>query len=172
MFYKQWRCKDTALRYGCDVFVETGTFRGDTVQAMRPHFQEIHSIEVYPPLYERARSRFVNATNVHIYHGDSASVLRDVLRQVERRALFWLDGHYSGEGTGMGGSECPIEGELAAIGGHFRNDHCILIDDARHFGVDPQYPSTEHVTRLLLTINAGYEIRVENDCIIAIPPAT
>ena len=58
------------------------------------------------------------------------------------RILFWLDGHYSGEGTGGCDEVCPIIAELRLIAQSKRKDHCILIDDARLFIGEDGYPTT------------------------------
>jgi hypothetical protein len=172
MYFKQERCRRIGAEYGCETLVETGTFWGDMIDAMRPHYRKIHSIELYEPLFRRASHRYRHDPGVTIHHGDSAEVLPRVLEGVSGRALFWLDGHYCGEGTGLGASECPVEGELDAIAAHERRDHCILIDDARLFGLNPDYPTTEEVRLRLLRINPGYRIAVEHDCITALPPRT
>jgi hypothetical protein len=168
--FKQERCLAIGAEYDCRVLVETGTHVGEMVAATRRQFEAVYSIELFRPLYDSTRRRFRRATNVFLYHGDSAVCLPEVLRRVDGRALFWLDGHYSGEGTGKGASECPVLGELDAIATHARNDHCILIDDARHFGVHPDYPPIEEIRRRLLGINPDYEVSVEHDCIAALPP--
>ena len=42
---KQRVLREYAERYELKVFVETGTYRGDMVQAMKPLFDKIYSIE-------------------------------------------------------------------------------------------------------------------------------
>jgi hypothetical protein len=170
MFFKQQRLLGIARQHDCRILVETGTFLGDMVEAARSQFDEVHSIELYQPLHDTARRRFRRATNVFLYQGDSAVRMPEVLRRVKDRALFWLDGHYSGQGTGKGPTECPVVGELDAIATHPRNDHCILIDDASAFGVHPDYPPIEDIRRRLLAINPRYDVRVEGEWIIALPP--
>jgi hypothetical protein len=170
MFRKQERCRVLGARMGCRVLVETGTYWGDMVDAMRAHFDEVHSIELYEPLFERAQRRFRSTKNVYLYLGDSSVRLPDVLRTLDRRALFWLDGHYSGDGTAKADTECPVVAELEAIAAHARNDHCILIDDAHLFGVHPDYPPVDEIVRRLHMINARYDVRVEDNCIIATLP--
>jgi hypothetical protein len=43
---KQRAIKSYARRFGLSVFVETGTYLGDMVEAVRPHFKKIYSIEL------------------------------------------------------------------------------------------------------------------------------
>ena len=69
------------------------------------------------------------------------------------RACFWLDGHYSGPGTARGSVVTPILRELEIIAPRYKaaND-LILIDDARLFDVNDDYPSKhqlfEHIEQL------------------------
>jgi hypothetical protein len=94
-----------------------------------------------------------------------------MIRDISVRAIFWLDGHYSGPGTAKGEAECPVTAELNAIEKHPRSDHCILIDDADCFaGSAPTYPNLREVRRQLLAINPKYNITVERNCIFALPP--
>ncbi|HEX9983055.1 MAG TPA: hypothetical protein VGF69_07315 [Thermoanaerobaculia bacterium] len=169
-FGKRARLREIGKRFGCATFVETGTLFGDTVDAMRGSFERVCSVELSRELYDRSVARFAGDRRVHLYHGDSGSVMPDVVRDLEGRALFWLDGHYSGPGTALGDSECPVVGELSAIERAARRDHCILIDDARLFGTVPDYPTIDEVQVMLRRINPRYKIFVEHDCIYALPP--
>lgn len=168
--YKRLRLREVGRQYGCATLVESGTFHGETVAFARKWFRKVISIELLPQLYEMNRRRFRSATNVRLFGGDSGNVLPEAIREIDGRALFWLDGHYSGPGTARAeNSECPVVAELAAIRASGRFDDCILIDDARLFGVNPDYPKIDEVTKILRGINSNYEIRVEEDCIHALP---
>jgi hypothetical protein len=170
MYFKQERCRRIARAHGCRVLIETGTFLGDMVEAMRGSVAAIHSIELDEELFAQAVRRFQSAPEVHLYQGDSAEKLPIVLRQVSERAIIWLDGHYSGEGTGRGSADCPVLAELDALVASGRPDHCILIDDAADFGRLPGYPSLDAIRSRLHAINPAYSVQIENNCIIALPP--
>jgi len=170
-YFKKRLCLKVASQYHCSTFIETGTGWGIMLGAVRRHFSWVHSVEIYRPLYERARKIFAKHGNVFLYHGDSKAVLGKILNCAEGRILFWLDGHYSGTGTGRGDTDCPLLMELSAIANHSRKDHCILIDDARLFGSEKEYPTIEQVTTGLHSINHEYRIEVEGDIIRALPPA-
>jgi hypothetical protein len=126
-------------RYGCDTFVETGTYRGDTVAALRQRFDALWSIELDPGLAQAAARRFANAGNVMILCGDSAELVPLLAAGMNRRrVLWWLDAHYSGGITA--GGDSPLCAELAALRERAGAGVVILIDDARLFGRDPAFP--------------------------------
>jgi hypothetical protein len=125
--YKSELIADYAVRYGLKNFIETGTWHGDTLAAVRPYFHHLHSIELSPKLHEQNLARFHGAENVHLYCGDSGEVLKALLGRMELcPTLFWLDAHPSGGDTV--GTESPLGKELAAI---FESGFggVILVDD-------------------------------------------
>ena len=161
---KQRVLEELRTAYDLNVLVETGTLFGDMVYAMRNRFKAIYSIEVYRPLYERAVKRFRHEKRIQIMNGDSGVVLGDLVKKLDQPTLFWLDGHYSGEGTGKGAGDTPIYQELLAIFSSTQ-PFAVAIDDARLFGVDPAYPSLEDLTDFVHEGRAGLEVNVENDII-------
>lgn len=169
-FSKRASLAEVADRFACTSFVETGTYLGDTVAAMRGHFAKVISIELSQALHERALRRFRRCSNVVVLQGDSSQRLKDALQLIEGRALFWLDGHYSGDITAKGELECPVLAELDAISTHSRSDHVIIIDDARCFGRDADYPTIDTVMMKLAAINQGYLVEIVEDSIRAFPP--
>ena len=153
------------LAHRADVFVETGTFLGDTPWFLRKKVSKIVTFEVHPPLAELAIRRFKNSPNIQVIHGDSGAVLSESVAELNGRVLFWLDGHYSRGITGMSFEECPIFRELDAIRLHCKADLLILIDDARDFGAHPEYPSVGQIEEYFQKHNLPVTIGVENDII-------
>jgi hypothetical protein len=151
-------------QYQLKVLVETGTYMGDMVAACKDKFDTVYSIELSEKLYRKAVKRFANDKNVHIVCGDSATKLSEILSTLSQPCLFWLDGHYSGGVTAKGNVECPVIDELHAIYQH-RNDHLILIDDARLFNGTHDYPTIEQIEKIIAVYNILYNIRIENDII-------
>jgi hypothetical protein len=98
-------------------FVETGTFEGDTVRAVRGLFPEIHTIELSETLFAGAAEAFRHTEGVHVWQGGSASRLRELREKLKsRRVLYWLDAHWCvAEETAGQESECPLLDELEAI---------------------------------------------------------
>jgi hypothetical protein len=160
---KQGVLREYAARYGLRTLVETGTYLGSMVHAMRPHFDRVVTIEVDQALAARARWRFRNDPGVTVLQGDSAELIADVVRGLDGPALFWLDGHFSGGITGFGASHCPVMQELPPVLGDARFAHVVLIDDSRCFGSDPAYPTIDEVRAAVLAARPGYSARLEND---------
>ncbi|MCK1297318.1 hypothetical protein IVB33_07045 [Bradyrhizobium sp. 24] len=155
--------------YQIDTLVETGTFRGDMIAATKNRFRQIISIEVYEPLAQAAADKFSRDANVKIICGDSAEVLPDVARQLSTPAVFWLDGHYSGPSTGTSTVETPILAEIESLATLRRGMRdVILIDDARAFGTERDYPPLEDFVERLSEIFARRPI-IANDAIIVLP---
>lgn len=127
------------------IFIETGTYEGEMVAAMQKRFHTIHSIEIFEPLFRMAVEKFSGSKHIHLHHGDSEDLLPAILETVDEPALFWLDAHYSGEGTGRGHIDSPIIKELKWIFAHPVKDHVILIDDARQFLGKDGYPTLEEL---------------------------
>ena len=113
---------------GLNIFVETGTWLGDTVSAMSDK-KKVYSVEVQPELYRHAEIRFQGRTNIDLRLGDSAVVLPQILSEIHEPALFWLDGHFP---PGIADNCCPTFQELKSVLAH-PIKHVILIDDAREF---------------------------------------
>lgn len=150
-------------------FVESGTFKGETVEAMSPHFSEVISVELMENLFLDARERFRDASNVRIIHGDSAQVFSSLLDTIHGPVMYWLDGHYSGKGTALAAdTQCPILGELEAIIKRANPDDIILIDDARLFGWRSGYPSLKKL-RVIVPRLPGHKLTVDGDIIVISP---
>lgn len=117
-----------------DVFIETGTYNGDTVNEVKDHYTSVFSIELQENYARNARKRFMNDRNVSIITGDSSEQLIPICQSIKSPAFFWLDGHWSGGDTAKGAKDCPLLEELQHIV-HYCAPKCIIaIDDVRLFG--------------------------------------
>lgn len=120
-----------------DVFVETGTYLGETTEnALRAGFKFVHTIEVCERLVKLAREKFSNRNNVTVHHGSSPDVLPSVL-DPNLSTTIYLDGHYQGgpidENDPLIG-ECPLLLELAVIRAiSWKQLPIIIIDDSHIF---------------------------------------
>jgi len=166
---KQNTLRFYSKNYKLRVLVETGTYLGDMVEAMKADFDQVYSIELSKEFYEKATKRFKGVKNLALIHGDSGIELGNVMKRINQPALFWLDGHYSGNQTAKGHKDTPIYEELEHIFKDQEHAHVILIDDARCFGTDSAYPSIGELTEFCRNKNANLEIVVQDD-IIRITP--
>jgi hypothetical protein len=160
-----------------EVFVETGTYEGESVDAAVAHFEELHTIEVSDELFARAKARFEDQPAVHVHHGSSAEVLSKLSGRLGGRpVLYWLDAHFCCHGSAGSELQCPLLAELEAIGS-LGADSVVLIDDARLFMAPPpapflveQWPNFSQVLARLSALNSAHELIVIDDVIVFVPP--
>jgi hypothetical protein len=80
-----------------DIAVETGTLFGVSTRRLSKHFPLVYSIEINRELYEQAAAKFKNNDRIRILFGDSKQVLGELLKEIQRPCLFYLDAHFSGD---------------------------------------------------------------------------
>jgi len=170
-------CRIAAEALPASVFVETGTFRGETVEAVADLFATVYTIELSPELSEQAQARLDRFSHVTVCTGDSPGYLSPIAESHRHEGvLFWLDAHWcSADATAGETSQCPLLGEIGAI--EWLNDSsAILIDDARLFLAAPptpheisQWPRLQEVVDGLLRLSRDHEISVINDVIAFTP---
>ena len=131
-----------------DLWIETGTFLGDTTAYLASKYSMVYTIEPSHELAERAKNRFSNSENIEVISGTSEDMLpKLVIELIESRHQsinFWLDGHYSAGITYQGDADTPIIAELAAveIAIQAKASVAIFIDDVRCFvGISAEYNS-------------------------------
>ena len=160
--------------FGLDVFVETGTFLGNTAVWAGRRFERVYTIEAYRPNYDKAVLEHGRASNIRFLHGNSAELLPGVLEEIQANALFWLDAHWMGMGSHGENSECPLLKELQHIN-HSASTHFILIDDARLFLAPPPLPhNADHwptIGEVLGELQKKQRYTVVHDDVIASVPA-
>ena len=169
---------EISARFGLVTFIETGTYKGDTVFSLKNIFEKLVSIELSADLHKSARQRFRNEQKISIVRGDSAEALAQALAKNNRRALIWLDAHYSGHGTVRGENNTPIIRELSALENYSAGNDVILIDDfrlfwkvndgfAKHDSISG-YPTATAIVERIQKIGDGYDCFVMLDALLAI----
>jgi hypothetical protein len=162
-----------------EVFVETGTFEGDTVAELAAGFKEVYSVELSPDYFAKALSRLEKIANVTLTLGDSREFLARLRPELSARSvLYYLDAHWCVAANTAGDrSQCPLLEEIAAIG-NLGESSVILIDDARLFLAPPpephdvtQWPTFDEVVTALRRLSDRHEIMVVNDVISYFPRA-
>ncbi len=166
---KQQVLRSLGQAHGLKVLVETGTYFGDMVEAMKTSFERIISIELSPTLAAKAAGRFRSSPHVQIRQGDSANVLGNVMKELRQPALFWLDGHYSAGVTAKGEKDTPIFEELTHIFAADDLGHVLVIDDAHCFGVSPGYPTIDELKAFILSRRPAMKIAVVDNMICVTP---
>jgi hypothetical protein len=126
---KQKTVLEYARRYRLRTLVETGTYYGEMVHAMRGRFDRIYTIELDSTLAALARRRFVNDSHVRVFEGDSQSMISRVLEEINEPSLFWLDAGYYGWDRHVG-NRGRLTSELRSILAHSVSGHIVLMDDA------------------------------------------
>ncbi len=142
-----------------DYFVETGTNVGRSVkQALNAGFKTIHSIEISNKIAHWTTQTFKNHSNVHIWQGDSGSILYDVIKDIDAPITFWLD---ATDGTQeLKAENTPIMRELDAIKQHHIKNHTLLIDDIGCAGTRSfDFITKESIITKIKEINPNYVIR-------------
>lgn len=127
----------TELRQWCrgrpedTVFVETGTYLGETLAEAAEVFGQCHSIEILENFYLGALERFRGQPRVQIVWGDSTKVLPGLM-EIKNPIVFWLDAH--GAPFAQCGGCVPLLAELRIVTQRDRPLDVIAIDDTRAFG--------------------------------------
>jgi hypothetical protein len=165
-------------KYGSGkVFVETGTYLGDTVQlALDAGFDLVHTIEVDQGMFDKCHARFKDNSKVKLWFGDSVDIIPQIADQLVEPATFWLDAHASGPLQGGRYAPCPLVLELESIYGKKKlrftengsemyrekssiDTHTIMIDDRRLLGsAEWGFVQEKQIMDLLFAINPNYKI--------------
>ncbi|HYX52417.1 MAG TPA: hypothetical protein VE783_03135 [Candidatus Limnocylindrales bacterium] len=165
---KQRTVREYADRYGLRILVETGTYYGEMVAAMRSRFDEIYSIEYEHELAARAAHKFARWPHIHILEGDSALKVPEILSKLDRPALFWLDAGYYGW-AGLQGDKQRLTTELEAILRDNRFRHIILMDDARGLNGQNGSPTVEQLKQRIDLQFPGHKVEVKHDILRVTP---
>jgi hypothetical protein len=158
---KQRVVREYGERYGLQTLVETGTYYGEMVGAMKRRFDRIYSIEFVPELAERAQEKFASEAHIKIFCGDSRVVMPEVLALLQGSALFWLDAGYYGW-VGKQGDQQRLSAELEMILSH-PFPHIVLLDDARGLTGRDGIPSVDDVKTYIETKFPERLVKVEYD---------
>lgn len=162
--------------YGLSVFVETGTFLGETTAWASKNFSKVYTVEILERYIKGAKSsNCFGLGNIEFFHGESSKLIPEILSKITEPALFWLDAHWGGDlHYKKPEEECPLMGELEAIRNHSITHSVLMIDDARLFVYPPPKPLTPEkwpsFGEILSTLSQmKYVPMVVDDVIICLP---
>jgi hypothetical protein len=153
------------------IWVETGTYLGQTTKQLSKHGSHVYSIEPEPTLHANAAHYFQSYANVEILKGLSEEIFPLLLPTLSGDINFWLDGHYSAGITHKGPQDTPIIDELAHISKNLKrfSKVRVMIDDIHCFNPDLEeyssYPTLNVLVDWANQNNLGWHI--EHDIFIA-----
>lgn len=143
-----------------DVFIETGSFCGLTINEMKNEFKEIVSIEITEKFSTYCKNMFSNNKNIEIIKGDSLIELPKLIdKYKDEKILFYLDAHYSAGETGKNEMDVPLIQELGIISNRLENPCLIIIDDADLFEFTDKYVSWEGINEKNILDSLGDRIK-------------
>ena len=154
-----------------DVFIESGTYMGETCREAQKYFEKVFTIEKSEQMYEQAKINLADSCLIFLLKGDTRDHLGPLLVNNDN-ILFWLDAHWSGGQTYGESDECPLLEELGII---FTNKkHCaILIDDARLFLSPPPRPHVAmnwpSIRDIANVTPKNYELTIYEDVVYIYP---
>lgn len=152
----------TNLKKFSKIFVETGTYYGDTIRkAIESGYEEIHSIEINDFYYQKNKINFEFNKNVYLHKGDSSLILFDIIKDMNEQITFWLDGHYMSQDKKQKENQTeskkiyPILEELNLISLHKIKNHIVMIDDMNDI---INHIDINIIKEKILRINKNYKI--------------
>lgn len=157
--------KTLSQKYPVKNIIETGTYMGDMLDELKRLDLDLYSIELDTYYYSRAKNIFRLYSNIHLIQGDSGQQLSKLLKNINAQTLFWLDAHFSGGKTARAALDTPIIQELQSIASHHIKNHIILIDDARLFVGDHDYPTLKEMKEFCAKFFPKHSFQVIDDMI-------
>jgi hypothetical protein len=153
-----------------DLWIETGTYLGDTTQYLGEKGCSVISFEPSKELADAASRRFLSQSNIQIVNSLSEDRLDEVLDETSplvNHLAFWLDGHFSEGNTYCGPQQTPITSELNIIAKHASRFEIITIfvDDFRCFvSGQTDYPAPSSLT--IWADENGFAWNIQHDIFI------
>ena len=163
------------LNYTNEYFIETGTYRGDTLEIIKNNYKNVYSLELSNVFYNNSVDRFKHDKNIKIFFGNSRYDLFNIISNINCPITFWLDSHWSCvENIGCDKDVlCPVLYELEQIKHHNIKSHTIMIDDIRLMDGVNFKVTKEEILNKLYEINPDYKIvyyddyTAKNDVLVA-----
>jgi len=126
--------KYPSLKDSIKIFVETGTYHGETSILASKHFDTVYTFEIFEDNFLKSVKNGAEqgVENIEFFFGDSCALMPDVLKNDKRGAFFFLDAHISGNDSGFNGKELvPVISELQIITDLEIRPMIVVIDDYR-----------------------------------------
>jgi len=170
--FPEWLMRALVIRFGIRQLIETGTYEGATAIQAAGILPLVHTIEISRSWYRSVAKECLQNPRIKRHQGDSVEIVPTLLPCLQGPTLWWLDGHWSGQGPKYS-VECPVVEELGLI--HDRQQDVVVVDDARMFEAPPgpphdpaQWPTLEAVVQGLRGTVGRHVVRAL-DLLIATP---
>lgn len=162
-----------------EIFFETGTFKGQSLQAARRLIPRCISVEMADSLFQQAKQMFADDDSISLFQGDSPDIIAQHCDELQaHRVVFWLDAHWCTNDQSAGSeSQSPLLGELRAIK-QLHPSSVVMIDDARLYAATPppphrytDWPTFDEVLKALMALSDNHRLMILNDVIFFYPRA-
>jgi hypothetical protein len=162
---------------GCELFVETGTFHGESSVRAAQVFPRVMTCEKTEEIRALAQKSFTAIPNIQSFLGDSAEFLGAQRHAyAEKPTCFWLDAHWCASSIEVGaGGQTRLLAELEALG-TLNDRSAIFIDDARYYLGPPKppnqwrdWPDIAAVVDALRATSSNHALVVYNDVLCFVP---
>ena len=70
------------------IFIETGTYMGETIFSMESLFNKLYTIEINEELYINTKSQY-RGNKIQFIFGDSSNEIKNVLEECDNKVLFF-----------------------------------------------------------------------------------
>lgn len=169
----------------CNVFIESGTFLGNTYRhaVESGYFEHVYTVEVAEHFYRAAHGLYPHDGPHRALWGKSYAIFQSEifpLCKSDDRIFFWLDGHYCGADSGGQEEPCPLLRELEAIRNWCSAKAIVIaIDDVKNFGREHKkvpglsWPTKDQIVRAALQIRRDFavtELALRRGILLFTPP--
>jgi hypothetical protein len=130
------------------VFVETGTWHGDSTRLALTRFAEVHTIELSATLFGEYSPALTEA-GAHCYQGDTRVLLPQLALTIQEPVCWFLDAHWTDQCAGAMRGPLPLWEELEVLSGRTYAD-IVIVDDVHSFGTHRAAALKERPARAVL----------------------
>ena len=145
------------------VFIETGTFKGNTTALAAERFETVYTIELSDELFHSSKAKLSSFSNVICMHGDSKKLLGPLVQSIDADVsiIFYLDAHYFQRGLTRAEkgrtlvpktSPFPLVEELEVIANRRTSAmDVVVVDDVHRWGRKHPVPEWYTVSSNMVT---------------------
>lgn len=139
------------------IFIETGTYKGESSILASKYFERVFTTEIYEPLYlysKNKASKEITGDRITFLLGNSVDLLNKILDSLDLiSAVFFIDAHVSGNDSSWNKKELvPLLEELDVILKYKIEKSIFIFDDIRFWKNNKnEAPDWKHIdTQVIL----------------------